>query len=258
MIKNELKAKLKAGEPVVGVFASIESPTTIEISALAGVDYVVVDSEHNPIEPSDAVNMFRAAEAVGVPAMARVGENRQQVMAKFMDAGCLGIMMPMVNSAADAKNVVDSVKYPPEGNRGLAGVRANDFGMREPLGDYVARANTETLVMAQIETNEGIANADEILAVDGVDIVFLGPSDLSVALGVPGQAKHQSVLDVIEDLTKKIVAAGKYSGTIARTPEDYAYWRDRGVKLFLTGSNMLLASATKGYVDGIKAIEDAR
>ncbi len=255
MIDGAFRARLKAGEPLAGVFVSIESPTTAELLALAGVDYLMIDGEHNPIGPAEAVDMIRAAEGRGAPVMARVGENAQQVIAKYLDAGALGIMTPMVNDAADARRVVDSVKYPPSGKRGLAGVRANDFATSP---DYTSRANDATVVMVQIETLDGIDNADEIIATDGVDAVFLGPSDLSVALGVPGQTKHPSVLEAIEQLTAKITRAGKTAGTIARAPEDYAYWRDRGVQLFLTGANGLLLGAAKAYVDGARAIEEGR
>ena len=258
MISNSMKTKMEAGEPVLGVFISIESPTTVELVGLAGMDFVVLDSEHNPIEPSAAANMFRAAEAIALPALARVGENTQQVIAKFMDAGSVGVMTPMVNSAEDARRVVNSVKYPPVGRRGLAAVRANRYGMEGSLGDHVARANEVTVVVAQIETSEAVERADEIIATDGVDVVFLGPTDLSVALGVPGQPKHESVLQTIETVTKKIVAAGKVSGTIARTPEDYGYWRERGVSFFLTGANALLGAAATQYVQGAHAVEEGR
>mgnify|MGYP001170766256 CR=1 FL=1 len=255
MINSDFRTRLKSGAPLLGVFVSIESPTTVELLAAAGVDYVMIDGEHNPISATDTVEMIRAAEAKGLPAMSRVGENSQQVIAKYLDAGSLGVMIPMVNSAKDAQSVVDSVKYPPLGKRGLAGVRANDYATN--VG-YVDVANESTVVMVQIETNDGIKNADEIISTEGVDAVFLGPSDLSVALGVAGQAKHESVLNIIEELTKKIVAAGKTAGTIARTPEDYAYWRDRGVQLFLTGANGLLLGAAKDYIESSRALEEGR
>lgn len=258
MISNAMKTKMQASQPVVGVFVSIESPTTVELLAHAGVDFVMVDSEHNPITAGDAVNMYRAAEALGVPALTRIGENTQQVIAKFMDAGSLGVMMPMINSGDDAARLVSYVKYPPVGRRGLAAVRANEYSMTDAMGEYVSAANEATAVVAQIETLEGIDHADAIINTPGVDVVFLGPTDLSVALGIPGQAKHQKVLDVITELTTKIVAAGKVSGTIARTPEDYGFWRDRGVSFFLTGANALLGAATMAYVQGTKAIEEGR
>ena len=192
MIDGSFRTRLKSGEPLLGAFINIESPTTVEMLAVAGMDFLMIDGEHGPIGPADAVEMIRAAEARGVPILARVGENTQQVMAKYLDAGAVGTMTPIVGSADDARRAVDSVKYPPVGKRGLAGVRANDF-QTDP--GYVAAANEATVVVVQIETRTGIERADEIIATEGVDLVFLGPSDLSVALGVPGETKHPLVLD---------------------------------------------------------------
>ena len=252
MIDGKFKARLTAGEPLLGVFANIESPTAIEVLAVAGVDFVMLDAEHSPIGPAEAVEMVRAAEARRLPVLARVGENTQQVMAKYLDAGVLGIMTPMVGGAADARRVVDSVKYPPVGRRGLAGVRANDF---ETDPGYVAKANAATIAVVQIETREGIEHAAEIIATPGVDVVFLGPSDLSVALSVPGQTKHPSVLDTIASLTDQIRAAGKAAGTIARSPADYAHWRAVGVQVFLTSASALLLGATREYLQGARRAE---
>ena len=255
MIDPSFRARLKSGEPLLGAFVNIESPTVVEVLAVAGVDFLMIDGEHAPIGPANAVEMVRAAEARGVPILARVGENTQQVMAKYLDGGVIGTMTPMVSSAEQARLVVDSIKYPPLGKRGLAGVRINDF---VPDSDYVARANEATVVVVQIETRDGIERADEIVATEGVDVVFLGPSDLSVALGVPGQPKHPSVLDTIEALTEKIVAAGKAAGTVARSPEDYAHWRACGIQLFLHSAGALLLGAAGEFLRGSRALEGTR
>ena len=245
MIDPSFRNRLKAGEPLLGAFVNIESPTVVEVLAVAGMDFLMIDGEHAPIGPADAVEMVRAADARGIPMLARVGENTQQVMAKYLDAGVIGTMTPMVSAGQEARRAVDSVKYPPFGKRGLAGVRINDFA---PDPGYVARANDATVVVVQIETREGIDRADEIIATEGVDIVFLGPSDLSVALGVPGQPKHPSVRETIEALTDKIVAAGKAAGTVARSPEDCAYWRERGIQVFLNSAGALLLGAASRFV----------
>ena len=255
MIDASFRARLLSGEPLLGAFVNIESPTAVEVLAVAGMDFLMIDGEHAPIGPADAVQMIRAAEARRVPILARVGENTQQVMAKFMDAGVIGTMTPMVSSAEEARRAVDSVKYPPSGKRGLAGVRANDF---VPDPGYVAAANDATVVVVQIETRAGIDRADEIVATEGVDVVFLGPSDLSVALGVPGQPKHASVLDTIAALTEKIVAAGKAVGTVARSGADYAHWRDCGIQMFLHSSSALLLAAAGEFLRESRALEDTR
>lgn len=252
MIDPSFRARLKAGEPLIGAFVNIESPTVVEVLAVAGMDFLMIDGEHAPIGPASAVEMIRAAEARDVPILARVGENTQQVMAKYLDAGVIGTMTPMVSSAAEAQRVVDSVKYPPMGKRGLAGVRINDFA---PTPGYVSAANEATVVVVQIETRAGIDRADEIIATEGVDVVFLGPSDLSVALDVPGQTKHPSVLKTIEALTEKIVAVGKAAGTVTRSPEDYLYWRERGVQMFLNSAGALLLGAASRFVEESRAAE---
>ena len=250
MIDPSFRARLLTGEPLLGVFVNVESPTIAEVLAVAGMDFLMIDGEHSPIGPAEAVEMIRAAETRRVPVLSRVGENSQQVMAKYLDAGVLGIMTPLVSTREDARRAVDSVKYPPLGKRGLAGVRANDF---ETPPDYVAKANAATIVVAQIETRTGVERADEIIATEGVDVVFLGPSDLSVALGVPGETKHPTVLDTIASLTEKIVAAGKAAGTIARTPDDVGYWRERGVQVFLTSTSALLLGSAREYLKGARA-----
>ena len=252
MIDPTFRARLKSGEPLLGAFVNIEAPTAVELLAVAGMDFLMIDGEHAPIGPADAVAMIRAAEARHIPILARVGENTQQVMAKYVDAGVIGTMTPMVSSTEEARRAVDSVKYPPFGKRGLAGVRANDF---VPDPDYVTRANDATVVVVQIETRAGIDRADEIIATEGVDIIFLGPSDLSVALGVPGQPKHPSVLETIAALTEKIVAGGKAVGTVARSAADYAHWRDCGIQVFLHSAGALLLGAARGFVDASRAWE---
>ncbi|MCY3621131.1 MAG: aldolase/citrate lyase family protein [Gammaproteobacteria bacterium] len=255
MIDPSFRARLKAGEPLLGAFVNIESPTAVEVLAVAGMDFLMIDGEHAPIGPANAVEMVRAAEARRISILARGGGNTQQVMAKYLDAGVIGTMTPMVSSAAEARRVVDSVKYPPVGKRGLAGVRINDF---VPDPGYVATANEATVVVVQIETRTGIDRADEIVATDGVDVVFLGPSDLSVALGVPGQTKHPSVLETIEALTGKIVAAGKAAGTVTRSAEDYQYWRKRGVQVFLNSAGALLLGAASRFLEESRAAEQTR
>lgn len=252
-----LRAKLAAGGAVAGSFVNMDSPALIEVLALAGVDFVVVDCEHSAITALAAEHHYRTAEAHGMPVLTRIGENVPQLVQKYLDAGSQGVQMPLVNTAAEARRVVDAVKYPPLGARGLAAVRANQYGMRGPMADYVARANATTLVVVQIETLTAIANADEIVAVDGVDVIFLGPTDLSVALGVTGQVKHATVLETIERVARKAQAAGKVAGTIARNADDYTYWRERGVRYLLTGVNNLLAEAAGRYASTIKTAEAA-
>jgi 4-hydroxy-2-oxoheptanedioate aldolase len=253
--KNPVKAKLKRGEPVIGILNNIQHPVVIEVLALAGIDFVILDGEHTTLSPETAEHMYRACELRGIIPITRIGENTQQVIQKFMDAGSMGVFMPLINNKEEAARVVASVKYPPIGRRGLAGSRAADFGMGMPLGDYVRMANEETLITIQIETRDSFKNFSEIISLEQVDAVFFGPNDISTSLGYPGQARHPEVLELIERLGKEAIAAGKAAATISRNIEDYKYWRERGFLWFSTGPSQLLARGTEEYLAEIADYE---
>ena len=153
---------------------------------MQGFDFLVLDGEHGTMKPADCENMVRGADVRGVPALVRVPANEAPVILRFMDTGALGVHVDRL-SAEDADRAVRAVKYGPRGGRGLTGVRAAAYGQRGPLAEYVERANAETLVVVQIETRAALEQVTAIAAVDGVDIVFVGPTDLSHSLGVPGQ-----------------------------------------------------------------------
>ncbi|MBI2872889.1 MAG: hypothetical protein HYY00_06875 [Chloroflexi bacterium] len=255
MRSNPVKEKLKNGGIVIGTFCPIPSPLVVEVLGLSGLDFVIVDSEHGPIGPETAEAMYRAAESVGITPVTRIGENSQQVIQKFLDAGSLGVQTPLVNTREEARRVVDAVKYPPMGKRGLAGTRASWYGLSGPLGEYVEMANRETLVVVQVETLEAVKNIDEILSVEGTDVVFMGPTDLSSVLGMAGQTRDPKVRELIEQLGKKAVAAGKAAGTLARDLEEYRYWRERGFQYLCTGAPGFLAQGAQGYVRAVREFE---
>jgi len=247
MISNPVKEKLAAGDSVLGAFVNIGSPVIVELLALAGMDYVVLDGEHTTLGPESAENMYRAAESKGIVPITRVGQNDPQVIQKFMDAGSMGIQMPLVNNKNECQQFVDSIKYPPVGNRGLAAVRAASYGLAGPLAQYVEEANDATLVIPQVETSKGFDNVEEILSVPGVDVLFLGPTDISVALGHPGQVTHPDVLSLIEKFAVQANKAGTAAGTIARDFDEYLYWKERGIRYFLGSAAVLLGRAASDY-----------
>jgi 4-hydroxy-2-oxoheptanedioate aldolase len=255
MVTNPVKEKLASGGSALGAFVNIGSPVIVELLALAGMDYVVLDGEHTTLGPESAENMYRAAEARGIVPITRVGQNDPQVIQKFMDAGSAGIQMPLVNNREECQRFVDSVKYPPVGKRGLAAVRAAGYGLAGPLDAYVAQANDATLIIPQIETTKGFENVEEVLSVKGVDVLFLGPTDISVALGYPGQVLHPEVLSLIEKFTAQANAAGKAAGTIARDYDEYVYWKERGVRYFLGSAAVMLGRAASDYAKRFKEVE---
>lgn len=208
--QNRMKAKIKAGEPAFGVSITFPAPELAEMVAQAGYDWILIDAEHGSHSITDVYQMVLACELHGVTPIVRPQANDADVILRYMDRGAMGVQVPHVNSAAEAEAAVNAVRFHPEGTRGLGGGRKL-MGMAEP--DFLKRSNEETLVCVQIEHKEGLDNLDEMLEVDGVDVFFIGPSDLSQSLGYPGQRTHPVVAEAIDTAFNKIHAAGKASGT---------------------------------------------
>ena len=196
---NRAKAKLQAGESIRGVFINLDSIQAVELCGLLGFDFCLIDAEHAPFGPQYVEQMIRAADVSGMTPLVRVAQNERQVILRYLDVGAQGVQIPMVNTAAQAQAVVEAVKYTPLGKRGLASVtRASRWGVGINVPDYVARANEETMVIVQVETQEALDNLDAILAVPHIDLVFVGPTDLSQSFGVPGQPTHPRVVAALE------------------------------------------------------------
>ncbi len=255
--KNPLKEKLRSGEAVKGVFCNLPSEAFVEILGHLGFDFVIIDAEHGPQGEETTERMVRAADTVGLTAVARVAVNLPQNLLRYLDTGVLGVQAPMVNTAAEAQAVVSATKYPPLGRRGLASVRASGYGVGMPATEYIKMANEETLVVVQVETLQAMEHLAEISRVDQVDVVFLGPTDLSASMGFGGQPTHPQVMAAIERMGAEIRRAGKAAGTIARDPEAYRHWRERGFQSLATTATGLIAQVGRQYLEGCREQEEA-
>ena len=251
MRKNTLKEKLDAGQPTLGPFVAFPSPAMVETMGWLGFDFVIIDCEHGPADYESTENMIRAAELSGVTPMVRIGLNAQQHIQRYLEAGAQGVLIPLINSAADAQSVVDSVRYPPAGKRGGFSGRSAMYGV-QPLVEYVKEANEEILIALQIETPEGLQNQDEIINTEGADIIFLGPGDLSLNMGHPGEMEHPEVVETIDGLVQKILAAGKHAGTLGNYPEHAKFWRDRGVNWLVSSATRHLTAGAGDYLRGTR------
>lgn len=177
MIKNKTKARLKAGEAVVGSWLGVPSAISARFMAQLGFDYLCVDMEHLPIGIESATAMFATIAASGVTPIARVPWNTPENIKRVLDCGAAGIVVPMVNTKAEAEAAIAAAKYPPQGIRSVGGA-LHALNFQTDPATYYSKANDEILVVLQAESPEGVANADEIMSLPGVDAVFIGPNDL--------------------------------------------------------------------------------
>ena len=200
---NHVARRLKAGEPSVGTWLSLPSPEDAEYVSKLGFDWLVVDTEHNPIDIRTLAQMFVAMSAAPVAPMVRIPWNTPENLKRVLDAGAWGVVVPMVNSREDAERAVAAARYHPAGGRSVGGGRhAMSFGTS--AGDYHQHANDEVLLVAQIEHIQGVEHADEILSVPGIDACFIGPNDLAASmglgLGVPLEFDHPRVVEAVAEV----------------------------------------------------------
>ena len=247
-----MKEKLRAGQPVFGVSVMIPSPLVVEMIAAAGFDWVLLDCEHGTLTLESVELMAMAAEASGITAIARPVSRSAEHILQVLDRGVMGVQVPHVNTAQDARDVVAAVKYHPLGRRSLAaGTRAAAYDAHGTLAEYVAAANQTTLIAVQLEDREAIDNIDELLKVDDIDVFFIGPSDLSQSMGHPGNPKAPPVAQAIDTSFRKMLAAGRTPGTPA-TAENLRGVLDKGVRYIYTHLPRLLAASARSYLGSVK------
>jgi len=226
---NTLKRKLTHGQVAIGPFLTLNCPDLAEIMGLTGFDFLIIDTEHGPMEAESIQHLIRAAELRGVTPIVRVSDTRDITILKTLDVGAHGIEVPQVNSPQAAEAVVRAAKYHPVGTRGAALPRASEYGLR-PLDDHLASANDETMVIVHCENRLGLACVEEIAATPGVDVLFVGPYDLSQSLGVPGRLKEPVVVEAVERALKAANAAGKPAGIFVTSEEEACMRLDQGFK----------------------------
>ena len=236
---NALKQRLRAGKRALGCWTVLGSPPVIELLAFCGFDYLLLDQEHGFGEPSALLSSLQAMAATpACSSIVRVPSNDPNYLKRVLDAGVEGVMVPNIQTAEDAREVVAACRYPPAGRRGsaLGSARASDYGIR--AADYRNAAAAELLIVCQIESPQAVANIDAIAAVDGVDVLFIGPHDLSGTVGRLGDLKHPDVAPLIARAEEGIRRSGKPMGTV---PHPGATWRDmfaRGYQMINAGSDV--------------------
>ena len=253
MQSNELKRKLAEGKTVVGSFVYIPSSKLTEIVGFCGFDFVVIDMEHGPIDTTVAEDMVRAAECAGVTPLIRVTHNSPHLVLRALDIGAQGVHIPEINSVDDARTAASSMKYGPVGSRGLAGVRAADYGFKQTLAEYAPAANRETMCIAHIESETSVRNLDQLLDVPGIDIYYLGPEDISNSLGIPGQSKDPRVVRLVEDSIRRVSEAGKTAGCIAADAATARRYVELGARYIASHAMRFLVNGSKQFIAEVRS-----
>ncbi|MFZ2330685.1 MAG: aldolase/citrate lyase family protein, partial [Atribacterota bacterium] len=230
MKKNYLKEALIKGEKTFGPFLKLIDPAVVEIMGFAGFDFVIIDQEHGPISVETAQNMIRAAESVNITPIIRVAKNDESLILRALDIGAQGIEIPQINCKDDALQAVNSVKYFPQGMRGMCRfVRAANYSSLDKFKHFES-SNKETMVIIHIEGVEGIDNLDEILTVSGIDVIFIGPYDLSQSLGIPGQVESPLVEERMQEVVFKCEQQRISVGTFTDDIQTAKKWISLGVQ----------------------------
>ncbi len=247
--RNLTKERMLAGKPCLGVGVFFGSPTFVEMLAYAGFHWFYADCEHGPMNLETVEHMVRAAEQAGITPFVRPPRNEAQTILRFLDMGAQGMLVPRIETAEDAALAVRNCKYYPEGARGLAGMRWAKFGTAGPLPEAMKEENDRVLVIALIETKKGVDNLPEIIKVPGVDIIQIGPSDLSCSLGFPGQ-RTPEVQQYIDRIIDTCVAAGKPVGLGVTGLDGAKNLLARGVQFINMSARDVVVGPGRTFVQG--------
>lgn len=239
MPRNAFKQGLHERRQQIGLFVGLGSPYSMEILASAGFDWLLIDAEHSPNTPASALPQLQAAAAYPVPILVRPVNHDPALIKQYLDIGAQTLLVPMVDTAAQAEALVRAMRYPPRGIRGVGASLAR-AACWNGVKDYVKRADDELCLVVQVETRAGLENLDAILAVEGVDGVFIGPADLAASLGHLGDARHPEVKAAIENALGRISVAGKAAGVFASEPALAQHYRGCGACFIGVGGDTTL------------------
>jgi len=235
-LPNRFRQRILARERVIGFWLSMSSHITAELAGLAGFDWLLLDGEHSPNEVPMFLQQLQALQGSSSAAVGRPSWNNPVEIKRLLDIGFYNLLIPFIESADDARRAVAATRYPPQGIRGVAGLqRSNRYGT---LPDYLNAINDNICVLLQIESRPGIAAVDEITAVEGVDGVFIGPSDLAAALGHLGNPGHPEVQEAIAHLHARVSAQGKAVGILAPVAADAQRYLDMGMNFVAVGTDL--------------------
>ncbi|QSX09687.1 2-dehydro-3-deoxyglucarate aldolase [Alkalibacter rhizosphaerae] len=249
--KNNVKQRLLDGKTVIGSFSKLADPSAIEIMGLAGLDFFVIDNEHVAMNKESITNLVRASDITEIVPIVRVKENNASEILQALDCGALGVHVPNIDTYEEALRAIRSTKYIPQGNRGFAlSHRAAGYGFYDK-DDYLKRVNQEILTVLHCETLESVDNLDKILDLEDLDVIFIGPMDLSQSMGsdVMGNGTHPNLVELKKKIIQKVIEAGKVVGTVAGNVQEAKELMELGVRYIPISSDQgMIATVSKQIV----------
>lgn len=254
---KKIKQRLQQGETLHGCWLNLGSSVTAEIVGGSGYDWVLIDLEHGTGVEKDVLVQLQALEHTAAAAIVRVEGSQRQRIHRILDMGAEGIMVPRVNTLAEAKEVVSGLHYPPHGIRGVAKmVRATGFGQH--FQSYYENAKDNILGIVQIETTEVLDHLDAIAALDGIDVLFIGPADLTMALGIFGQFDHPLFVNAVNATVAAAAKAGKATGILFFNPDDYQRYHQLGIRFLACGADgSFVADGARNLASKLQAARKA-
>ncbi len=250
-----LKKTLQEGRLAVGIMVSeLRNPNLAYMFAQCGFDFFILDNEHGAYSPESVSDIVAAATGAGIPVIVRIPEIRRETVMKPLDSGAAGLLVPQVNTAAEAEEIMAHAKYPPAGNRGVALRRAHSLYRKVDVVAYLKQANEDTFIAVQAESPAAIENLEEIASVPGVDSIFVGPMDLSVSLGIPGQFSHPQEVGAIDRVIEVCNTHNIFPGIMMFDVKTLKPWIEKGMRFVVNGSDIsLLADAGANGVAELKS-----
>ena len=252
IIRSTLKKRLLAGERLFGTFVGMDGADVVEILGYGGFDFVILDMEHSPGAPNSIMGQVRAAELRGMGVFARLTNVERTTVLRTLDLGVSGVMAPQVNDVVSARAFIEASMYPPLGCRGFAPTRATGYGAA-PITEYIAEADSDLLRMVQCETEQAVREVESIASIEGLDLVFIGPYDLSLSLGVPGDKFHPKMVEAVDRVLAVCKKLNKLAGIFVSSPEEAKTRIEQGFALIAYSiDTLILAAAAKDIMSTLR------
>jgi 2-keto-3-deoxy-L-rhamnonate aldolase RhmA len=247
---TSLRARARAGETLLGCFLTWPVAGVVELAALAGFDFILIDVEHGFFSIESVASTILACDGAGIAPLVRPPSALSDQVGRYLDVGAAGTLLPRVESVAMARSAIEALKFAPLGRRGLGGVRANRYAT-EPLADFVRRSNDETLVAVQIERKGALAELPGLADEPAVDVLFVGPNDLSQALGTPGETSTKEFGEALVRVASEAARAGKAAGIMVGRREDIPRFAELGYGIFTTSDRSLVLESARKWREAV-------